>query len=153
MDLADCLAQGAICMDLAPQRRDEALRTLLDELVASQALPAALVDRALDAVLEREHLGSTAIGNGVAVPHARVDELERIGVAVGPCRAGVEFKALDGELVHEVFLVLAPPGAAADYLAVMQQITRLVQDEDFRRFVAGAATGRDVLDLVREMAS
>lgn len=153
MDLADCLAQGAICMDLAPQRRDEALRTLLDELVASQALPAGLVDRALDAVLEREHLGSTAIGKGVAVPHARVDELECIAIAFGHSRAGVEFKALDGEPVHEVFLVLAPSGAAADYLAVMQQITRLVQDEDFRRFVAGAATGQDVLDLVREMAS
>ena len=110
MDLAECLAQGATCMDLAPQRRDEALRALLDELVASQALPAGLVDQALDALLEREHLGSTAIGKGVAVPHARVDELERIAVAFGHSQTGVEFKALDSEPVHEVFLVLAPPG-------------------------------------------
>ena len=153
MDLADCLARGATCMALEPRKRDESLRVLLDGLVQAQAMPAGLVDRAFEAILERERLGSTAIGNGVAVPHARVDELDQIVVAFGRSEAGIEFKALDCEPVHELFLVLAPSGAAEEYLSVMQQITRLVQNQDFRRFVGGLKGDQDVLDLIREMAS
>jgi PTS system nitrogen regulatory IIA component len=153
MDLADCLARGAICMALEPQRRDDAVRVLLDGLVKAKAMPAGFVSRALEAVLERERLGSTAIGNGVAVPHARVDELDHIVVAFGHSEDGIEFRALDGEPVYEVFLVLAPSGAAAAYLELMQQITRLVQDEDFRRFVGSAKSSQEVMDLIKEMAS
>jgi PTS system nitrogen regulatory IIA component len=153
MDLADCLARGAMCMALEPRKRNDAVRALLDALVESKAMPAGLLERALEGVLERERLGSTAIGNGVAVPHARVDELERFAVAFGHSADGIEFRALDGEPVYEVFLVLAPSGAAAEYLELMQQITRLVQDEDFRRFVGRARSSQDVLDLIREMAS
>jgi mannitol/fructose-specific phosphotransferase system IIA component (Ntr-type) len=140
-------------MALEPEKRDEALRVLLDALVESQAMPAGLVDAALESVLDRERLGSTAIGNGVAVPHARVDALDHIVVAFAHSGDGVEFKALDGEPVHDIFLVLAPPGAAEEYLALMQQITGLVQNEDFRRFVGGAKSDKDVLDLIKEMAS
>ncbi|NLW49781.1 MAG: PTS sugar transporter subunit IIA [Candidatus Brocadiaceae bacterium] len=153
MDLAECLARGALCMALEPRKRDDALRVMLDELVQSNALRPNIVDSSLEAVLDRERLGSTAIGKGVAVPHARVDNLDRIVVAFGHSEDGIEFRALDGAPVHEVFLVLAPSGAAAEYLALMQQITRLVQDDDFRRFVGVAKSGQEVLDLIREMAS
>jgi len=140
-------------MALEPRKRDDALRVMLDELVQSNALRPNIVDSSLEAVLDRERLGSTAIGKGVAVPHARVDNLDRIVVAFGHSEDGIEFRALDGAPVHEVFLVLAPSGAAAEYLALMQQITRLVQDDDFRRFVGVAKSGQEVLDLIREMAS
>ena len=153
MDLAHYLAQGAVCMDLVPHERDEAMRVLLEELVASGALTSDVVDGAFDAIVTRERLGSTAIGRGAAVPHARVDGLERVVVAFGYSAGGIEFKALDRGLVHQVFLVLAPTDAADEYMGVMERITRLVQSDDFLRFAAGLSSSAELVDLVKEMTS
>ncbi|MHC4788170.1 MAG: PTS sugar transporter subunit IIA, partial [Planctomycetota bacterium] len=126
-------------------------RALLDQLAACEALPGALVGEALEAILERERLGSTAIGRGVAVPHARVEDLARVVVAFGYSAEGIEFKSLDGELVHQVFLVVAPKDGADEYLDSMERITRLVQNQDFRRFVSQARASGEVIRLIEEM--
>ncbi|MCK4284379.1 MAG: PTS sugar transporter subunit IIA, partial [Candidatus Brocadiae bacterium] len=94
---------------------------------------------------------STAIGRSVAVPHARLEGLEQILVAFGYSRGGVEFNALDGEPVRQVFLVIAPKGSADEYIGVMERITRLVQNADFRRFVAQLKSAGALLELVEEM--
>jgi PTS system nitrogen regulatory IIA component len=151
MALAEHLCESAICLCLEAAQRDEAIRVLLERFVAGGAMPAGLVDRVLEVVLDRERLGSTAIGKGVAVPHARLRELDRILVGFGRSEAGVEFSALDGQPVHQVFLVVAPREGADEYLDIMQRITRLVQNDDFRRFVGGAETERDVVALIEEM--
>lgn len=151
MALADYLNSDAVCMDLAPRKRDEAIRALLGLLVACKALSAKLADRALEAILEREALGSTAIGRGLAVPHGRLKGLSRIMVAFGFSSSGVEFNALDGAPVHQIFLIIAPTGRPEDYLDAMERITRLVQNADFRRFVSKAKSSGDVLDLIAEM--
>jgi mannitol/fructose-specific phosphotransferase system IIA component (Ntr-type) len=151
MALADHLRETAICTEVECDKREDAIRVLLELSVAGGTVRKGFVDRALAAVLERERLGSTAIGKGVAVPHARLDELPRILVAFGYSAGGVEFNALDGEPVHLIFLVIAPKTGAEEYLNIMQRITRLVQNDDFRRFVAAAHTSAQVTDLVREM--
>ncbi|MHC4592066.1 MAG: PTS sugar transporter subunit IIA, partial [Planctomycetota bacterium] len=97
MALADYLRSDAVCMDLAAQKRDEAIRALLDQFVDHNVMPAGLAERALAAILDRERLGSTAIGKGVAVPHARVDDLDQVMIAFGYSSGGVEFKSLDGQ--------------------------------------------------------
>jgi PTS system fructose-specific IIA component/PTS system nitrogen regulatory IIA component len=152
MGLTDYVCEEAIRMDLAARERDEAVGELLEALVESGELPAELLDGLLRAVLEREKLGSTAIGRGLAVPHARREELDRILVCFGYSAEGIAFNALDGEPVHHIFLVVAPKGQAEEYLAIMQRITRLVQNEDFRRFVARTRTAEEVVALMREMA-
>jgi PTS system nitrogen regulatory IIA component len=151
MRLVDYLCREAVCMDLQAAERDTAIRELLDQLVASGAMPEALLRNALLAVLKRERLGSTAIGRGVAVPHARVDGLGRVVVAFGRSSAGVEFSALDGGPVHHVFLVVAGRDCASEYLALMQRVSRLVQNDDFRRFVKQARQAGDLVDLIAEM--
>jgi len=151
MALADYLSKDLVCMNLKPQDRDEAIRALLQVLVAGKAMPAGLLDKALAAVLTREKLGSTAIGRGVAVPHARVEELDQVLVAFGYSAAGVRFSSLDGEPVHQVFLVIAPKGRADEYLDLMERITRLVQNSDFRRFLSRVKSDTEVLELIEEM--
>ncbi len=151
MALADYLHEEAICMDLESRERDEVIRTLLDRLVAGGLMPGDLVKGVLRAILNRERLGSTAIGRGVAVPHARLEGLERILVAFGYSPDGVEFNALDGEPVRQVFLVIAPKGSADEYVGVMERITRLVQNADFRRFVSRLESADALLELVEEM--
>jgi mannitol/fructose-specific phosphotransferase system IIA component (Ntr-type) len=151
MALADYLSEDVVCMDLLSQKRTEVIRALLEMLVAGKRMPAKLVDRALGAILDREKLGSTAIGRGVAVPHARMEELDKVLVAFGFSARGVEFNALDTKPVHEVFLVIAPKAGADEYLDLMERITRLVQNDDFRRFVSRAKGAKEVMELIKEM--
>ncbi len=151
MTLADYLCEEAICVDLQTAEREESIRALLATLVAGNRLGADLVEPALQAILEREKLGSTAIGRGVAVPHARLDELGTILVAFGYSEQGVEFRALDGEPVNQIFLVIASKDHTEDYIALMERITRLVQNDDFRRFVAQTSGAQEVIELIREM--
>lgn len=149
--MAEYLCTETIRMTLESQEREEAVRALLQSFVTAQGMPDKLVDEALAAVLDREKLGSTAIGRGVAVPHARLEELERVHVAFGYSPRGVEFNALDRQPVHEIFLVIAPRNHTDEYVSVMERITRLVQNADFRRFVARADTPDEILELVKEM--
>jgi mannitol/fructose-specific phosphotransferase system IIA component (Ntr-type) len=151
MALADYLSEDLICMDLQSRERDDVIRDLLNMLVASKAMSAKLVERALAAILDRERLGSTAIGRGVAVPHARLEELDEVLVAFGYSQAGILFNALDSQPVHDVFLVIAPKGRADEYLDLMERITHLVQNDDFRRFVSRAQGQNEVIELIKEM--
>lgn len=151
MTLVDYLSRDAICMDLEPETRDDALRTMLERVARAGMVPQERLDGVLAALLDREQRGSTAIGRGVAVPHAKIEDLDHIVVSFGYSSRGVEFKALDGEPVHQIFLVLACPDAADDYIDVLQRITRLVRDDDFRRFISQAADSQAVLELLEEM--
>ncbi len=151
MGLADYLWPESICMGLHTRQRDEAVRELLGRLAETAPLSDELVEEALEAVLQREQLGSTAIGRGVAVPHARVEELDSVLVAFGYSESGVAFEALDRQPVHEIFLVIAPRDHTEEYVGVMERITRLVQDDDFRRFVSRAKTPGEVVELIQEM--
>ncbi len=152
MVLTDYLRASAICTNLEVSQRDDAVRSLLEAFVDTGEMPADLLETALEAILDRERLGSTAIGRGVAVPHARLAELEDILVGFAFSPAGVEFNALDGAPVHEVFLIIAPKDRTDEYVTVMEGITRLVQNADFRSFVSQAAGAEDVLALIEEMA-
>ena len=151
MALADYVKADAVCMDLAPTKRDDAIAALLGLLVACKALPKTRAKDALKALIDREALGSTAIGNGVAVPHARLKGARGVSIAFGYSAQGVEFNALDGEPAHQVFVILAPPGAADEYIEVMGRITRLVQNADFRRFVGQTDSAAAMIELIEEM--
>jgi len=153
MALVDYLCEDTVCMELQGQERDEAIHALLERVVDGQLMSGGLVGKAMSKIVDRERLGSTAIGKGVAVPHARLDGLQKVVVAFGYSTPGIEFNALDGELVHEVFLVVAPNDHTDEYIGIMQSITRLVQDPDFRRFVAQSSNAEEVIELVAEMDS
>jgi len=151
MALRDYVCREAICTDLQVDERDQAIRALLEQFVAGGALTTEKLEEVFSALVKRERLGSTAIGNGVAVPHARMDGLDGIAVGFAHCPVGVEFNALDGAPVYEVFLVVASRDHNDEYISVMERITRLVQNPDFRRFVADADEGAQVLELIEEM--
>jgi mannitol/fructose-specific phosphotransferase system IIA component (Ntr-type) len=151
MYLLKLLSEDAICTDLQAKNRDDAIKELLTKLAEAGKIKKRLVAPAQRAIIQREALGSTAIGKGVAVPHARAPEVDRVGMAIGLSSEGLDFRALDGEAVHAIFLVVGPEEAADEYIAVLSRISRLVQNDDFRRFLLRARTGREVLELIQEM--
>lgn len=98
-------------------------------------------------LLERERLGSTGIGGGIAIPHAKSKSLEALFMGFGRSRKGVDFKAIDGKPAHLFFVLLAPEGSAATHLKVLSKTSQLLRDSMFTERLMNAA-GRHELYMV-----
>lgn len=99
---------------------------------------------------EREKLGSTGIGGGVAIPHGKLPGLGEIMVAFGRSREGVEFDAVDGKPVHLFFLLMAPENSAGEHLKVLAKLSRMLKDGQFRKRLLEAPLHEDLVRLLAE---
>jgi len=127
MALADLLHQDAII----PALRANSKKQLLQELAAKASKLTGLPEREIfDVVLQRERLGSTGVGNGIAIPHGKLASIKSIAGIFARLEAPVDFEALDDQPVDLVFLLLAPEGAGADHLKALARIARLLRDQD-----------------------
>lgn len=125
MHLADLISPEAVI----PSLRAKTKKQLLQELAARAARLTGLQERyVFDTLLQRERLGSTGLGEGIAIPHGKFAGLKRIVGIFARLAAPVEFDAVDGEPVDIVFLLLAPEGAGADHLKALARISRLLRE-------------------------
>ena len=131
MRLEDYLQPDFIIGELASESKSEVLAELVAPIQAHW--PEFDAKRAHQVLLDRENLGTTGIGDGVAIPHGKMESLERIVIVVGRSRAGVSFDALDFKPCRIFFLVLAPEHVAGLHLRILAHISRLLSDESFRR--------------------
>ena len=104
----------------------------------------------LRVLLERENLGSTAIGDGIAIPHGKLAGLDEILVAFGRSREGIAFEALDGKPVHLFFLLMAPQNSASQHLKVLAKISRMLKDGVFRKKLLEAKMQDDLVRVITE---
>ncbi|MGE4422950.1 MAG: PTS sugar transporter subunit IIA [Pseudodesulfovibrio sp.] len=131
MKLSDYLAKELILPELKSATKSDVLNELVAPL--GEQYPEMDTDHAVRVLLDRERLGSTGIGDGIAIPHGKLEDLEKVIVVVGRSRNGVEFEALDHSPCTIFFLVLAPEQVAGMHLRVLAQISRLLKDEEFRK--------------------
>jgi len=113
-------------------------------------LPSVDPDQAMAVVMEREKLGSTGIGYGIAIPHGRLPELEAPITALARHIEGVDFDAIDGKPVHIVVLLLAPENAAKSHLDLLAGLARRLQKESVRQAVMAAQTAEEIAALFVE---
>jgi PTS system nitrogen regulatory IIA component len=106
--------------------------------------------RVLSVLMERERISTTAIGEGVAIPHGKLPGLERIYGVFARSSEGVDFNSLDGGPTHLFFVLIAPEGAAADHLKALARISRLLKDESFRRRLMAAKSNQELFTLIAE---
>jgi len=148
--LADLVPQSAIDLDLstASNKRQTITRLLgcLDRSGVVLDCPQALED-----LLEREQRGSTALGRGVALPHAKTLGAQQPVLAFGRCGGGLDFDSLDGKPVQLVFLLLVPRTRAGLHLKVMSTLTRHLREESHRRALLEAKEGGAVRRLLGEV--
>lgn len=128
MRLPDLTSPELIFPDVPGKDAASVLRALARNVVATGSFSDS--DELFSKLWEREQLGSTGIGHGVAVPHCRLERVERVIVSLGRNRRGVPFGAVDKKPVQLFFLVIAPENAAAAYLECLREISRLVKDEE-----------------------
>lgn len=141
MDLHDLLSPDAIMADV----RASSKKQLLQQLSQRAALLTGKDERrVLEVILERERLGSTGFGGGVAIPHGKLPGLPRVFGLFARLNTPVDFDALDGQPVDLVFLLLAPEGAGADHLKALARVSRIFRDRVLVEKLRGS-TSKDAL--------
>ena len=125
MRLGDFIAPEAVI----PSLKAKSKKQLLQELSSRAARLTGLEERYIfDVLLQRERLGSTGLGQGIAIPHGKFAGLKRIVGIFARLAEPIDFDAVDGEPVDIVFLLLAPEGAGADHLKALARVSRLLRD-------------------------
>ena len=127
--LSELLSPSLVALDLAAANEEEAIRAVTALLAGQPAVVDA--ERLATEILEREKLSPTAIGYGVAFPHARTEQVREIVMAIGLSRDGVMYQGAD-ERVHFFFVIGAPPDRATQYLALVARLARLLKSEAVR---------------------
>ena len=125
MDLSDLLGKDAVIVGLKAKSKKQAIQ----ELAARAAELTGLSEREIfDTLLQRERLGSTGVGHGIAIPHGKLIRLDRLVGLFAKLDKPMDFDSLDDEPVDLVFLLLAPEGAGADHLKALARIARQLRD-------------------------
>ena len=147
VNLLDFLPESAIQVDLKSQSKKEALKELVQILAASHNVKNST--GILEALLEREELGSTGIGQGIAIPHGKSDSVNKVVSALGISKRGIDFDALDGEPVNIFIMLIAPANSAGVHLKILAKISRLLKDKFFRQALREAKTSQEVRNLIK----
>jgi PTS system nitrogen regulatory IIA component len=148
MKIIDLLDQSCILPEMTATSKQAALEELAATLVpGAENLDLATV---VEVLMERERLGSTGIGDNVAIPHGKLANLSGLKLAFGRSLKGVDFESMDGKLSHLFFLLLAPINSAGLHLKALAKISRMLMSATFRENLMRATQGQDIYQLLAQ---
>ncbi|MFA5090658.1 MAG: PTS sugar transporter subunit IIA [Candidatus Omnitrophota bacterium] len=150
MKIMDFLSKKAMLMDVKSTKKEEAIRELVDVLIESGEIEKGYRAKLFEALMARESLGSTAIGQGVAIPHAKSECITKLTAAFGISRKGVDFDSLDGDPAYIFFLLVAPQDSAGPHLKALARISRLLKDKYFRDALRSATDAKSIISIIEQ---
>jgi nitrogen PTS system EIIA component len=130
MHITDIFKKEFIIGDLKAKGKREVLEELSEIFVQNQI--GLDVKSIVEVLLEREKLGSTGIGDGIAIPHGKLKNLDNLVVSFGRSREGINFDSIDGRPVHIFFLLMAPESSTGQHLKALAKISKMLKDSHFR---------------------
>lgn len=147
MKITEFLDKKGIKIGLESSEKEDTLKELVDVLAEVQDIG----DKKsiLKALVERESLGSTGIGQGIAIPHGKTEKIKELVAVLGISKKGINFEALDGEPVYIFFLLVAPKETAGPHLKALAQISRLLRDTYFCELLRRCNTPDEVYELIK----
>ncbi len=145
MKIVELLRPEAVIADLAGKTAAAVLAELCRPLAAQSRIDAQTL---LETLLEREKLGSTGIGDGVAIPHGKVAGLASLVASFGLSRAGLDFKAIDGKPTHLFFTLFAPQNSAGAHLKALARVSRIFKNGAFRQAILEAKDAAEIYRLI-----
>jgi fructose-specific phosphotransferase system IIA component len=148
MALLDLIEQDIIKVPLVSTSKSAVIKELIQ--VLKDAGRIGDENKVYEAVMKREDLSSTGLERGIAVPHAKTDQVKTLTVAIGVSPAGVEFNAMDGAPSKLFFLILAPPDQSGPHIEALADIARITRSDAFCRLVAAAGTPKEIVDIFCE---
>jgi PTS system nitrogen regulatory IIA component len=146
--ITDFLSVRTVIPTLASREKNAVLREIADRLASVH--PFLDKNRILEVLLERERISTTAIGEGVAIPHGKLPGVDRVLGIFARSPEGVDFASLDGGPTRLFFVLIAPENAAADHLKALARISRLLKDETFRRRLMNGETSEEIFEIIAE---
>lgn len=150
MHLKELLHEKVVVIDLKPKDKWQIIKELVDVLVDSEEIDGERVDEVLSALYERERSMTTGIGNGIAIPHASCNVLEKMFAVFGICKAGLDFESLDGQPVYVVVLLVYPEAVLQQRLKTLADVARLLNDERIRGRLIDCKNCSDVLKIIQQ---
>lgn len=150
MKFSDFISSKAIRAELQSTSKEDVISELVEALLQAGELSADEKDDVVAAIMKREELGSTGIGRGVALPHAKHAGVSKLVGTVGVSTDGVDFNSLDGEKVQLFFLLVSPPDRPGDHLRALDNISKQLRGETFCRFLKQSRTSEDIHQLLEE---
>jgi len=150
MQIMEFLSKKAIVMDIQATKKEDVIKELVEALINAADIEKRYHNKLIDALLARESLGSTAIGQGIAIPHAKSDCVDKLVAAFGLSKKGVDFDSLDGELAYIFFLLVAPQDSAGPHLKALARISRLLKDKYFRDTLRACVDEKAIIKIISQ---
>ena len=148
MKMLEFLDKNAITADIVSAKKEDVITELVDLL--SKVHPIKDKKSLIDTLMNREQLGSTGIGQGIGIPHAKSSAVKNLVAALGISRTGVDFDSLDGEPTYIFLLLVAPEDAAGPHLKALAKISRMLQDKFIRDSLTSAKNKDIIFDIIRQ---
>lgn len=147
MKILDVLRREAVTADLASETK----KGVIEELVLPVARISGIDPNELVRVLmERESLGSTGIGGGIAIPHGKVKNIDTLVLGFGLNRKGVDFESIDGQPAHIFFILITPENSTGLHLKLLARISRILKNDHFKERLLNAVDGDDIFHIIKE---
>jgi PTS system nitrogen regulatory IIA component len=147
MEVSDLVSAEGVIADLKVTSKKQALQELAQRAANMTGLP----ERAIfDTLLERERLGTTGVGVGIAIPHGKLPDIDRLFGLFARLKQPIDFDAIDDQPVDLIFLLLAPESAGADHLKALARVSRLLRDKTFCEKVRGSDSPDAIYALLTE---
>ncbi len=147
MKICEILNKDSIVANLESTNKNGVIKELSQAIAkTTNAKP----DDIATVLMERETLGSTGIGGGIAIPHGKLNAVDSVTVGFGLSREGVEYDSLDNRLVHIFFLLLTPENSTGDHLKVLAQISKLLKKTQFKEGLRGATSLDEIYNIILE---
>ena len=148
MRILDILPRESIIVDIQGATKREVLEELSDAVVKHK--PHIDRGRLMEVLLERERLGSTGIGDGIAIPHGKLKELDQLALSFGRSPQGVDFESMDGRPTHIFFLLITPENATGLHLKLLARISRILKNEPFKQKLMNANRKEDIYQIIKQ---
>jgi len=148
MKIAEVLKKDFVLEQLSSRTKGDVLKELADAVLSDRTdyQPG----EAVNVLLEREKLGSTGIGDGIAIPHGKLNIVDDLAISFGRSKEGIDFNAMDGKPVYLFFLLLAPENAAGQHLKMLAKLSRMLKDATFRKNLLEAPSKEEIYRIILE---
>ena len=146
MNLLDILSLESTIVDLKGESKEDIIAELVNSLPVGDAITDR--DQVLQAVLDREKIMSTGIGDGIAIPHGKSAAVTELVAAMGTQRRGVDFDALDGEPAFVFFLLVSPANVSGPHIKALARISRLLKNDEFKKKLIEANSAEEIIATI-----
>ncbi|MCX7966656.1 MAG: PTS sugar transporter subunit IIA [Syntrophorhabdaceae bacterium] len=148
MNLEEILSESCVISNLKASNKKDAIYEMCESLKKAGLIEN--VQEVVDVILEREKLGSTGIGEGIAIPHGKMKGIKNILCAFGKSEKGIDFDSIDKKPVYIIVLLLAPEGSASMHLKMLSRISKILRDTSIRNRLLELKDARDIYSYVLE---